>query len=128
MMVRQSCSSPFGRQAAGLVAVSDPIKPSTPEALTALRQSGLCIVMLTGDNRRTADAVARKLPIDHVEAEALPEDKSAVVKAMQGEGRAIFAASCGHDGSVGRPLPPHRRRPATTCMRTWFSTWRCAGR
>ena len=83
------------RQAAGLVAVADPIKPSTPEALTALRQAGLLIVMLTGDNRRTAEAVARKLPIDQVEAEVLPEDKSAIVKTMQSQGKAVAMAGDG---------------------------------
>ncbi|HSC28551.1 MAG TPA: copper-translocating P-type ATPase [Vicinamibacterales bacterium] len=83
------------RQAAGLVAVADPIKPSTPEALTALRQAGLRIVMLTGDNRRTAEAVARKLPIDQVEAEVLPEDKSAIVKTMQSQGKAVAMAGDG---------------------------------
>jgi Cu+-exporting ATPase len=82
-------------QAAGLVAVADPIKPSTPEALAALRKAGLRIVMLTGDNRRTADAVARKLPIDHVEAEVLPEEKSGVVKAMQAEGKRVAMAGDG---------------------------------
>jgi Cu+-exporting ATPase len=82
-------------RAAGLVAVADPIKPSTPEALTALRQAGLRIVMLTGDNRRTAEAVAGKLPIDHVEAEVLPEDKSAIVKTMQSEGRRVAMAGDG---------------------------------
>jgi Cu+-exporting ATPase len=82
-------------QAAGLVAVADPIKPSTSEALAALRQAGLRIVMLTGDNRRTAEAVARKLPIDHVEAEVLPEDKNAIVKTMQSEGKAVAMAGDG---------------------------------
>jgi len=82
-------------RAAGLVAVADPIKPSTPEALTALRQAGLRIVMVTGDNRRTADAVARKLPIDHVEAEVLPEAKTGVVKVLQSEGRRVAMAGDG---------------------------------
>jgi P-type Cu+ transporter len=81
--------------AAGLVAVADPIKPSTPGALTVLRQAGLRIVMVTGDNRRTADAVARKLPIDHVEAEVLPEDKTGVVKTLQSEGRRVAMAGDG---------------------------------
>jgi P-type Cu+ transporter len=80
---------------AGLVAVADPIKPSTPDALTALRKAGLRIIMVTGDNRRTADAVARKLPIDRVEAEVLPEQKSRVVKALQSEGRRVAMAGDG---------------------------------
>jgi Cu+-exporting ATPase len=82
-------------RAAGLVAVADPIKPSTPDALSALRSAGLRIAMLTGDNRRTADAVARKLPIDEVDAEVLPEQKSAVVKTMQSEGRRVGMAGDG---------------------------------
>jgi len=82
-------------RAAGLVAVADPIKPSTPGALTALRQAGLRIIMVTGDNRRTADAVARKLPIDHVEAEVLPEAKAGVVKTLQSEGRRVAMAGDG---------------------------------
>jgi Cu+-exporting ATPase len=83
------------KRAAGLIGVADPIKPSTPEALRQLRESGLRIVMLTGDSRRTAEAVARKLGIEHVEAEVLPEDKIAVVKAMQSEGRRAAMAGDG---------------------------------
>jgi Cu+-exporting ATPase len=82
-------------RAAGLVAVADPIKSSTPEALKALHEAGLRIVMVTGDSRRTADAVARKLGIDHVEAEVLPEDKSRIVKTMQSEGRRVAMAGDG---------------------------------
>jgi P-type Cu+ transporter len=82
-------------RAAGLVAVADPIKPSTPDALAALRAAGLRIVMVTGDNRRTAGAVAGKLPIDHVEAEVLPEVKSGVVKTLQSEGRRVAMAGDG---------------------------------
>ncbi|HEV8642051.1 MAG TPA: copper-translocating P-type ATPase [Methylomirabilota bacterium] len=80
---------------AGLVGVADPIKESTPEALRLLRESGLQIVMVTGDSRRTAEAVARRLGIEHVEAEVLPEDKSAVIKAMQHEGRRAAMAGDG---------------------------------
>ena len=80
---------------AGLVGVADPIKPSTSEALQALRNEGLRIVMVTGDSRRTAEAVARKLGIEHVEAEVLPEDKGRVVKALQSEGRRVAMAGDG---------------------------------
>src|SRR5438132_38081 len=80
---------------AGLVGVADPIKLSTPETLEALRNAGLRIVMVTGDSRRTAEAVARKLGIEHVEAEVLPEDKSRVVKALQSEGRRVAMAGDG---------------------------------
>jgi len=82
-------------RAAGLVGVADPIKPSTPDALAALGNAGLRIIMITGDNRRTADAVARKVAIDHVEAEVLPEQKSRVVKALQSEGRRVAMAGDG---------------------------------
>jgi len=59
----------------GLVSVADPIKSSTPEALKALHEAGIKVVMLTGDNKTTADAVAKKLGIDRVEAEILPDQK-----------------------------------------------------
>ena len=80
---------------AGLVAVADPIKPSTPEALKALKESGLRIVMVTGDNRRTAEAVARKLGIDQVEAEVLQEHKKDIVEKMQTQGRRVAMAGDG---------------------------------
>ena len=82
-------------QPAGLIGVADPIKASTPEALGLLREAGLRIVMVTGDSRRTAEAVARKLGIDHVEAEVLPEEKTAVVKTMQSQGRRVAMAGDG---------------------------------
>jgi Cu+-exporting ATPase len=80
---------------AGLVGVADPVKPSTPEALRALRQSGLRIIMVTGDSRRTAQAVARKLGIDHVEAEVLPERKSGIVRDLQAKGSRVAMAGDG---------------------------------
>jgi Cu+-exporting ATPase len=82
-------------RAAGLIAVADPIKPSAPEALQALRQSGLRIVMLTGDSRRTAEAVARRLGIERVEAEVLPERKVEVVRDLQAEGHRVAMAGDG---------------------------------
>jgi Cu+-exporting ATPase len=82
-------------RAAGLIGVADPIKPSAPGALQTLRQSGLHIVMLTGDSRRTAEAVARKLGIDDVEAEVLPERKSEVVRDLQAKGRKVAMAGDG---------------------------------
>ena len=82
-------------KAAGLVAVADPIKPSTPEALQASHEAGLRIVMVSGDSRRTAEAVARRLGIDHVEAEVLPDQKSRIVKAMQSDGRRAVMAGDG---------------------------------
>ena len=80
---------------AGLIAVSDPIKSTTPEALQALRQDGLHLVMLTGDNRVTAEAIARQLGIDEFQAETLPEKKSRFVKELQGKGRLVAMAGDG---------------------------------
>jgi Cu+-exporting ATPase len=80
---------------AGLVGVADPIKGSTPEAMRALHDEGVRIVMLTGDSRTTAEAVARKLGIDEVVAEVLPDQKAAVIKRLQGEGRVVAMAGDG---------------------------------
>jgi Cu+-exporting ATPase len=80
---------------AGLLAVADPIKPSTREAIRALRERGLRLVMLTGDSRSTAKAVAAELGLDEVEAEVLPEDKVAVVERLQREGRVVAMAGDG---------------------------------
>ena len=82
-------------RAAGLLGVADPIKPTTPEAIADLHREGLEIVMLTGDSRTTAEAVARKLNIDRVEAEVLPEQKVEVVKKLQAEGRMVAMAGDG---------------------------------
>ncbi len=80
---------------AGLVGVADPIKTSTVEAIRALRADGIRIVMVTGDSRATADAVARKLGLDEVVAEALPDQKVAAVKRLQAEGRLVAMAGDG---------------------------------
>jgi heavy metal translocating P-type ATPase len=80
---------------AGILAIADPIKATTAEALAALRKEGISVVMLTGDNRTTAQAVARKLGIDAVEAEVLPDQKSAVVLRLQREGRVVAMAGDG---------------------------------
>jgi Cu+-exporting ATPase len=80
---------------AGAVAIADPVKPTTPEALAALRADGVRVVMLTGDNRTTAEAVARRLGIDDVEAEVLPDQKSAVVQRLKREGRVVAMAGDG---------------------------------
>ena len=82
-------------RAEGLLAVSDPVKETTAEALKQLRQSGLRLVMLTGDNRRTAASVARRLGIDEVEAEVLPEDKARIVQRLRSEGRVVAMAGDG---------------------------------
>ncbi|MDQ7008326.1 MAG: heavy metal translocating P-type ATPase [Acidobacteriota bacterium] len=80
---------------AGLLAVADPIKASTPEALAALHEEGIEVVMLTGDSRKTAEAVARRLGIDRVEAEVLPDQKAAVVSQLQQQGRVVAMAGDG---------------------------------
>jgi len=80
---------------AGLFAIADPIKPSTPDALRALAAEGVKVIMLTGDNRTTANAVARKLGITDVEAEVLPDQKIAVVRKLQNAGRIVAMAGDG---------------------------------
>jgi Cu+-exporting ATPase len=82
-------------RSAGVIAVADPIKPSTPSALAALRADGIRIVMLTGDNRTTAMVVAAKLGITQVEAEVLPEQKSAVVHRLREQGHVVAMAGDG---------------------------------
>jgi Cu+-exporting ATPase len=80
---------------AGLVSVADPVKPSTAEAIQMLHEDGIKIVMLTGDNRTTAEAVAKKLSIDEVHAEVLPEQKGNLIKRLQAEGRTVAMAGDG---------------------------------
>ena len=80
---------------AGLLGVADPIKQSTPEAIDQLHRDGIRVVMLTGDSRTTAEAVARKLGIDEVIAEVLPDKKAGIVKRLQGEGRFVAMAGDG---------------------------------
>ena len=82
-------------QSSGLFAISDPVKPSTPSALKALTADGIRIIMLTGDNRTTAAAIAKQLGIAEVEAEVLPDQKSAVVAKLQAAGRVVAMAGDG---------------------------------
>src|SRR5215218_8192696 len=82
-------------RAAGAIAIADPIKASTPEALAGLKAEGVRVVMLTGDNWTTAKAVARRLGIEDLEAEVLPDRKSAVVKRHRDAGRAVAMAGDG---------------------------------
>ena len=82
-------------QAAGLLGIADPIKATTADAIMALKAAGLRLVMMTGDNRTTADAVARRLGIDEVQAEVLPEDKASVVERLRAEGRVVAMAGDG---------------------------------
>ena len=80
---------------AGVLAVADPVQPSTPGALEALRHEGIRIVMVTGDHRATAEAVARRLGINDIEAQVLPDHKNAIVQRLRGEGRAVAMAGDG---------------------------------
>jgi Cu+-exporting ATPase len=80
---------------AGVIAVADPVKPTTPEALKMLSADGIRVVMLTGDNRTTAQAVAKRLGIAEVEAEVLPDQKSAVIEKLRREGRIVAMAGDG---------------------------------
>ena len=82
-------------KAVSVIAIADPVKPTTPDAVAALRKAGVRIVMLTGDNRTTAQAVARKLGISEIEAEILPEDKARVVEKLRGLGRVVAMAGDG---------------------------------
>jgi Cu+-exporting ATPase len=79
----------------GVIAIADPVKQTTPDALKALAADNIRVVMLTGDNRTTAQAVARQLGISEVEAEVLPDQKSAVVEKLRREGRAVAMAGDG---------------------------------
>ena len=80
---------------AGIIGIADPVKRSTPEAIRLLHEDGVRIVMLTGDNRTTAEAVAKKLGIDEIQAEVLPEQKGQIVKRLQSEGRIVAMAGDG---------------------------------
>ena len=86
---------------AGFVAIADPIKPTTPQALAALRDDGIRLVMLTGDGKTTAEAVGRQLGIDDVVAEVFPEDKAAVVQRLRGEGRVVAMGGDGVNDAPG---------------------------
>jgi Cu+-exporting ATPase len=82
-------------KAAGVIAIADPVKASTPDALKALAAEGIRVVMLTGDNRTTAQAVAKKLGIAEVEADVLPDQKGAVIERLTREGRVVAMAGDG---------------------------------
>ncbi len=82
-------------QPVGLIAVADPIKPSTPEAIQQLRAAGIEMFMVTGDSRGTAEAVARQLGLDQVEAEVLPQHKHEIIQRLQSEGRIVAMAGDG---------------------------------
>jgi Cu+-exporting ATPase len=83
------------RRVAGIIGIADPVKATTPETLRALREAGVRVVMLTGDNKVTAAAVARKLGIEEVEADVLPDKKSQVVRDLRSRGRVVAMAGDG---------------------------------
>ena len=83
------------RKVVGLLGVADPIKETTLEAIEQLHKEGIKIVMLTGDNRTTAEAVSKKLGLDDVVAEVLPDQKADIVKKLQNEGRVVLMAGDG---------------------------------
>ena len=83
------------RKAAGLIGVADPVKPTAREAIESLHREGVKVVMLTGDNRTTAEAVAKSVGIDAVEADVLPDQKAAVVKRLQAQGERVAMAGDG---------------------------------
>ena len=80
---------------AGAIGIADPVKQTTPAALKALAEAGIHVIMLTGDNRVTAEAIARRLGIDDVEADVLPDQKSAIVKRLRDKGRIVAMAGDG---------------------------------
>ncbi len=82
-------------QVVGWLAIADPVKASTPEAIAQLHADGVTVVMVTGDHRSTAEALARELGIDRVEAEVLPDEKSAIVKRLQADGAVVAMAGDG---------------------------------
>jgi Cu+-exporting ATPase len=83
------------RRVAGVIAIADPVKDTTPAAIGALHEQGIRVIMLTGDNRTTAEAVARKLGIDDVQAEVLPDQKGAVVETLRRAGKVVAMAGDG---------------------------------
>ncbi len=85
----------FDGRAAGVIAIADPVKDTTPGAIASLHQQGIRVVMLTGDNRTTAEAVARKLGIEEVQAEVLPDQKGAVVEKLRRDGKVVAMAGDG---------------------------------
>jgi P-type Cu+ transporter len=84
-----------GKKVAAIMAIADRVKDSTQPALASLRENGIRVVMLTGDNKVTAEAIARKLGISEVEADVLPEGKGAIIKSLQQEGRVVAMAGDG---------------------------------
>src|SRR5262249_37866344 len=94
-VVRNGIFAGVARKAAGLLAIADPVKAGARDAINGLQAEGVHMVMLTGDNRVTAEAVARKLGIEEVRAGVLPENKGAAVAELQAQGRIVAMAGDG---------------------------------
>ena len=95
---------------AGLLGIADPIKESAPAAIEDLRNEGLRVIMITGDNRTTAEAVARKLGLDDVRAEVLPDQKAEEIKRLQAEGRIVAMAGDGINDAPALAQAARRHR------------------
>ncbi len=85
----------MNQRAVGIVGVDDPVKASTPEAIRLLHEEGIQVVMVSGDHQQTAQAAAKKLGIDEVKAEVLPEQKGQIIKQLQAQGRIVAMAGDG---------------------------------
>jgi Cu+-exporting ATPase len=101
----------IGGRPGGIVAVADRVKETTAEAIEALHGAGLRVIMATGDNRRTAEAVAGPLGIDDIRAEVSPEDKAALIEELQGQGLKVAMAGDGVRTTRRRWPPPMSASP-----------------
>ena len=108
-------------EAAGIIAVADTIRSESPAAIDALKREGLRVVMLTGDNEQTAQAIAKQAGIDEVSAGLLPEGKLETIKRLQSQGRIVAMAG---DGINDAPALSRRRTPALPWRQERTLRWR----